>query len=370
MSDQPTSENQNNMSGKIKTQQRNEYKKIFLGLTLSLIVILLSIALIPRITDSQKVVSGFKEDVISPSPTPMPFEEMTIPALRSRTYKSTLESLEQVAVNESYTSYKTSYLSDGLRIFGQLTIPRDDRPLEGYGAIIFVHGYIPPDSYQTFEKYVSYVDYLAKNGFVIFKIDLRGHGESDGEPGGAYYSSDYVIDVLNARAALQSADFVNPEKVGLWGHSMAGNVILRSLAVEPSIPAAVIWAGAVYTYDDWVKYGIEDGSYRPPANAQNTQRRRQRLIDTYGSFDKTSPFWSKFAATNYLADIKGAIQLNHAVDDPVVNIGYSRDLNELLNSNGISHEFHEYGSGGHNFTGAAFSQAMQNTVDFFKKYLN
>src|SRR5690606_8606887 len=107
---------------------------------------------------------------------------------------------------------------------------------------------------------------LARNGFVVFKIDLRGHAESEGEAGGGYYGSDYVVDTLNARAALASSDFVNPKKIGHWGHSMAGNVTSRALAAMPEIPAVTIWGGAVYTYSDMQKYGIDDNSYRPPTD--------------------------------------------------------------------------------------------------------
>ena len=73
--------------------------------------------------------------------------------------------------------------------------------------------------------------------------------------------------------------------------------------------------------------------------------------------------------TKYLSDIKGAIQIHHAVDDDVVNIGYSRDFDLLLDNTSIYHELNEYPSGGHNITGVSFSQAMRKTADFFKKYL-
>ena len=42
----------------------------------------------------------------------------------------------------------------------------------------------------------------------------------------------------------------------MWGHSMAGNLVLRAMLIEPEIKAGVIWAGAVYSYDDFAKYGI------------------------------------------------------------------------------------------------------------------
>lgn len=316
-------------------------------------------------TTMQKVNTSVSKN----TPTPFPFQEITIPYLRDREYKSALGTRQKSYETNEYTAYLTSYKSDGLKINGLLTEPQGQRPADGWPAIVFLHGYIPPTLYQTEKQYYDYVDYLARAGFVVFKIDLRGHAESEGEATGAYFSGDYIIDTLNAYAALEKADFVDPQKIGLWGHSMAGNVVLRSLAVKPTIPAAVIWAGAGYTYADMQKYGIDDNSYRPPTQITQRQGRRQRIRDLYGDYSASSNFWRQMAATNYLDDFKGTIQLNHAIDDAVVNIGYSRDLNALLDSTSIPHELKEYESGGHNISGSSFNAAIANTASFFKKYL-
>lgn len=304
-----------------------------------------------------------------PVPTPVPFYDLTIPYLRQREYKSNLGSLELLSENSSYSAYLTSYSSDNLKVNGLLTKPRGEIPNGGWPAIIFIHGYIPPAQYRTTQNYASYVDFLARNGFVVFKIDLRGHDQSEGEPGGGYYSSDYIVDSLNARAALQSSDFVNPQKIGLWGHSMSGNVVSRALAAVPNIPAIVIWAGAVYTYTDFSQYQIEDNSYQPPSPDSESRRKRNELFETHGAFDPENAFWKQVPMTNYLSDIKGAIQIHHAVDDNVVDIQYSRNLMGILDQTSIPHQLYEYQSGGHNITGAGFTQAMQRTVEFFKKYL-
>jgi uncharacterized protein len=306
----------------------------------------------------------------NPSASPFPFEELTIPYLRNRQYKSYLGELQKLSENGSYTSYLTSYDSDGLKINGLLTKPTGEVPKNGFPAIVFMHGYIPPNQYRTQERYVDHVSTLARSGFVVFKIDLRGHGNSEGEPGGGYYSSDYIIDVLNAYVALSSSDFVNPQKIGLWGHSMAGNVLLRAMAVKPEIPAVVIWAGAGYTYNDLSEYGISDASYQPQPSDSERQRKRQKMRELYGDPKNGNPFWKLVAPTNYLGDLKGAIQLNHAVNDDVVSIVYSRNLNNILNQTKIPHELNEFPDGGHNITGGSFNQAMQNTVEFFKKYLD
>lgn len=323
------------------------------------------------LNQAEKTTSVSSEQDASEIDSSDPFARLTIPYLRSLTYESKLGELSEYQRKANYTSYLTEYQSEGLRINGLLTIPDGEQPAGGWPAIVFVHGYIPPDSYQTTQKYVEYVDYLARNGFVVFKIDLRGHGDSEGEANGAYYSSDYMIDTLNARAALQAADFVNPEKIGLWGHSMAGNVVLRSLAVKPEIPAAVIWAGAVYSYSDWQEYGLSDHSFvLTQERKSDRDAKRQALYDTHGQFDPSSSFWQQVAATNYLQDLKGSIQFHHAVDDSVVNIGYSRDLMQLLDATTVPHQLYEYASGGHNISGGSFSQAMGRTTQFFSETLN
>jgi uncharacterized protein len=305
-----------------------------------------------------------------PKPTPYPFYELTVPYLREQNFESNLAPLEEVSSNERYTSYVTSFTSSGFKVNGLLTQPAGEKPEGGWPAIVFIHGYIPPNSYATLgQPYSLYVDYLARNGFVVFKIDLRGHGDSEGEPGGAYYSSDYVIDTLHAHSALQKAGFVNPEKVGIWGHSMAGNISMRALAAKPTIPAVVIWAGAGFTYSDLFTYRITDASFDPNQSASTRARKREQIRKLYGDPDPSKPFWQQLAPTNYLSELQGAIQLHHAADDNVVDIRYSSDLASLLDKASVEHEFYEYPSGGHNITDASFTEAMQRTVDFYKKHL-
>jgi len=297
------------------------------------------------------------------------FQELTIPYLREQEYESSLNDLERLSDSPNYTSYLTSYTSEGLKINGLLTVPDGEVPVGGFPAIVFVHGYIPPTTYRTTEKYVAYVDNLARNGLVVFKIDLRGHGSSEGEPGGAYYSSDYVIDTLNAYSALQNFESVNPEKIGLWGHSMAGNVTTRAISVKKDIPAVVVWGGAGFTYSDFLDLGIGDNSYRPPTNNTERARKRRQLTEYYGVFNPDSWFWKQVPFVNYLDGVTTKLQLHHAVDDNVVNVEYSRNLDKVLDSTDIDHELFEYSSGGHNITSPAFNTAMQRTVAFFKSSL-
>lgn len=348
----------------------NVFKSWLIFLILILILILGIFLALNKNEKSDTKNSFFESKVLqSPSLSPILFEELTVPFLRNREYKSTLAELDKYSESASYTSYLTSYNSDGLKINGLITQPKGEKPLSGWPGIVFIHGYIPPSQYETTQRYGAYVDYLARNGFVVFKVDLRGHGESEGEPGGAYYSSDYIIDVLNAYSALSGSEFINPEKIGIWGHSMAGNVVLRSMVVKTDIPAVSIWAGAGYTYKDLADFRLRDASYMPQPTDSERQRKRQKLREIYGEPKDGNAFWKLISPIDYLNDLKGAIQLNHSTDDDVVSVEYSRNLNSILNQTSIPHEFNEYEGGGHNITDPYFANAMQKTVQFFNKYL-
>ena len=67
--------------------------------------------------------------------------------------------------------------------------------------------------------------------------------------------------------------------------------------------------------------------------------------------------------------MENPIQIHHALDDAVVDVGYSRDLVEVLKTANKLYEFYEYDGGGHNITSPYFETAMERTVEFFRKTL-
>lgn len=307
--------------------------------------------------------------------------------LRTKTYNAPAPVIEEELSNGSnYKQYIVSYQSDGNKIYGLLTVPTTPMPQGGYSAIVFNHGYVPPTLYSTTERYIAYVDTLARNGFVVFKIDMRGHGKSQGRAGGSYFSSGYMTDALSALSSLQKLDYVNKDKIGMWGHSMAGNLVLRAMLVSDQVKAGVIWAGAVYSYEDFGKYRISDNSYRPPTTTQpptnQTDRpnipddpnressdRVQKLRQNPEEINFNEPFWKAISLTQNLQYLNYPIQLHHAVNDSTVNIGYSRDLAETLKQNNKQYEFYEYAGGEHDIESPYFDEAMQRTVEFFKQNL-
>lgn len=288
---------------------------------------------------------------------------------------------QQLASGSNYKRFIASYYSENNKIYGLLTVPNTIEPANGYGGIIFIHGYIPPSEYKTEEKYINYVDSLAKAGFVVFKIDLRGHGNSQGTPSGTYFSNAYTIDALSAFSSLQKLPGINKSNIGFWGHSMAGNIVLRSMLVNNNIKAGVIWAGAVYSYADFAKYGLNDSSYVPRSSLNvpsiepnnplqiKTNEEILKFRTNRSSVDFNTSFWKSISLTNNINYLNKPLLINHALDDKVVSVNYSKDLVDVLKQNNKTFEYYEYQTGGHNIEGGSFTLAMNRTIDFFKVHL-
>lgn len=292
--------------------------------------------------------------------------ELAIESLRAMAYPGSDITVEQTLTpGQSYNQYIASYESDGNKIYALLTIPTTDKPSGGYPAIVFNHGYIPPGQYSTTERYAAYVDAFARNGYVVFKSDYRGHGESEGEARGAYGSVDYTKDVLNALASVKKLKDVNTEKIGMWGHSLGGYITLRAMVVDPSIKAGVIWAGVVGSYEDLL-YNWRRSP--PPGIPSGATSWRSRLIEQYGDPSKNPQFWNSISATSYLSDISGPLQLHHGTADESVPSDFSKKLEQRMTSVGKQVQYFEYEGDDHNLS-TSFSTAAQRSVDFFNKIL-
>jgi len=297
---------------------------------------------------------------------------LTIEAMRKRTYPgSDLIIEETLPPGSNYNQYIASYLSDGLKIYGLLSIPQGTKPPTGWPVIIFNHGYIQPNLYKTTENYVAYVEAFAKSGYLVFKPDYRGNGNSEGQSTSAYYSSDYATDVLNAVSTLKRYPDANPNKIGMWGHSMGGNITLRALTVNTqNIKATVIWGGVVGSYNDLIYNWQSKVKYQPsPLDLSLRNMNRQKLLDTYGTPSQNPTFWQAIDPTYHLADITTPIQLHTGGADEEVPVTFSVNLKDQLEKLGKIVEYYNYPGGDHNISSPNFEPAMQRSIAFFDKYL-
>jgi dipeptidyl aminopeptidase/acylaminoacyl peptidase len=321
------------------------------------------------LSDNQPSISRlFQNNEGGPDETLHP---MAIESLRQREYPGSEIVIEQELTDGSnYKRYIASYKSEGLRIYGLLTIPNGPVPRSperevGWPAIMFNHGYIQPSQYVTTQKYVEYLDGFARNGYVVFKPDYRGHGNSEGTADGNYFSPSYVVDVLNATSSVQKMSEVNPEKIGMWGHSMGGNITMKNLVVTDNIKAAVIWAGVVGSYNDILNNWSRAGRWRQSAEHRHQGPNRQNFVEEFGAYGENPEFWSSIDPYTFIDNITALVQIHHGTGDTHVPFSFSNNFKEALDKNNKSVQFYSYEGADHNLSGGAFSQAMSRSVEFF-----
>lgn len=299
---------------------------------------------------------------------------LSIEFMRKQDYPGSNIVAEEILPDGSnYTRSIVSYMSDGLKIFALLTVPQGNRPKTGWPVIIFNHGYIPPEQYRTTEKYIAYTDAFSRNGYIVLKSDYRGHGSSEGKPEGAYYSPAYTIDVLNAVSSIKKFKDADPKRIGMWGHSMGGMIVLRSMVVINDIKAADIWGGVTASYEDltnnWHHPDLNPRPFVPSQREQASGRPgRQQLIAQYGDFKTNPTFWNSISPITYVENISGPIQLQHGIADEEVPLLFSQKLDAALRKANKTVTFYSYEGDDHNISNN-LNTALNRSVAFFDKYL-
>jgi uncharacterized protein len=304
---------------------------------------------------------------------------LSIASLRQGEYPGSEVTIEQTLPPDSnYQRYIASYRSEGLKIYALLTVPDGEKPASGWPVIIFNHGYIPPAEYRTTERYIAYTDAFSRNGYIVFRSDYRGHGNSEGQAAGGYGSNAYTIDVLNAVASIKKLTdpatrtdaIVDANRIGMWGHSMGGHITLRNMVVTKDIKAGVIWAGVVASYPDLLSKWRRGSSLTPSPFPTTSNRGgwRRGFISQYGTPEENPTFWNSISSNTYLADISGPVQLHHGTADYSVPVEFSEILSDQMIKAGKEVELYTYPGDDHDIT-ANFGTAMQRSVDFFDIYL-
>lgn len=131
----------------------------------------------------------------------------------------------------------------GISLAGTLTIPQGSGP---HPAAILLNGSGPQDrdgSVMGHKPFLVLADHLSRQGFAVLRLDDRGVGKSEGNFASAT-TKDFASDAQAAYVFLKSYPGINPEKIGLIGHSEGALVAAAAAAQQAETAFVVLMAGS------------------------------------------------------------------------------------------------------------------------------
>lgn len=162
----------------------------------------------------------------------------------------------------------------------------------------------------------------------------------------------------------------NPEKVGVWGHSMGGNITLHELVLTHDFKAAVIVAGVVGSYSgilDWWADRVATGVLTTQ-NDLETEQLLQQMVSDHGTPQSNPDFWDAIDPTTFISDIETPVLVQVGSADVVMPPAFSQALTAQLQAAGKDATYHSYPDADHNLAPDT-TAAMLEAVAFFDQYL-
>lgn len=299
-----------------------------------------------------------------PSFSTAPIQEPTIPALALHplsidNLRTTVFPPQPINIESEINAGTkiVSYYSDNLKLTALMITPKGTLPAAGWPVIIVNHGYIPPSQYSTTRSYINTSNFFAANGFLVLKPDYRGHDRSRGGAARHFLlRSQYVVDVLNLLASLNSVPNADPNRVFMYGHSMGGDITLQILEITDKVKAATLWAPAVTAYPEHYLHFLNK---LKPSSVLADQFHRE-----YQSFLAAYPI-SQISSYENLEKISAPINLHHSTGDKSVPYDWGENLAAKLKGLNKPVNFYSYPNDNHDLA-ANFSKALSRDVTFFR----
>ena len=123
-----------------------------------------------------------------------------------------------------------------------LTMPQGKGP---FPAVVLITGSGPQDRDESLlghQPFLILSDYLTRHGIAVLRADDRGVGKSTGSFKAAT-TADFATDVEAGVAYLKTRSEVNPQKIGLIGHSEGGVIAPMVAARNKDVAFIVMMAG-------------------------------------------------------------------------------------------------------------------------------
>jgi dienelactone hydrolase len=184
-------------------------------------------------------------------------------------------------------------------------------------AIIWVHGSGDGQNYLGWQPgawrmYYAMDQYFAQQGYVILTVDYRGNsGYSRDWATGSYADAggSETGDVNGGADYLKTLPYVDGNRIGVWGLSYGGYMVLQSLVVDPTLFNCAIDVAGV---GDWYTYNVGVSTRlggNPSSNPElwdrsspvrHLDKLSRPLLILQGTADVNVPFWETLKVVDTL----------------------------------------------------------------------
>jgi dipeptidyl aminopeptidase/acylaminoacyl peptidase len=232
---------------------------------------------------------------------------------------------------------------DGLQVKAQLFVPAQPDRSKPFPAIVHVHQaasyqdvYLGPGPQKDNVAWYAWHQRLAQLGYVVLNVDYRG---SSGY-GRDYRSANYRdlgggdhLDAVHGVRFLETLGFVDVNRVGIYGMSYGGHLVLSALTKSPTV----------------FKAGIDIAGVADMRMVYDTAG-RGAVVSRLGTPDESPELYRTASAITFIDRLQSPVMILHGTDDPNVSILQSLQLIDALLANGKRFEFEVYPGELHFFT--------------------
>ncbi len=196
-----------------------------------------------------------------------------------------------------YNAENISYFNQvkSIKFGGTLTIPKDETE---HPVAILISGSGQEDRDETIFEHKPFLiiaDYLTRQGIAVLRVDDRGIGQTTGKETLANATSqDFAMDVIAGIEYLKTRKDINPNQIGLIGHSEGGLIASIVGAMDNNIAFIVSLAGVGVNGDELMLSQIEKSLQRTVPT---------QSIDTIMAFEKEAIDIINQESNNRLAEV-------------------------------------------------------------------
>jgi dipeptidyl aminopeptidase/acylaminoacyl peptidase len=250
--------------------------------------------------------------------------------------------------------------ADGLKIHGQLFLPRNLDSSKRHPAVLFFHGGSRRQMLLGWHYMYYYRNayamnqFLANHGYIVLSVNYRsgiGYGMkfrealNYGATGGSEFN-----DVMGAGLYMRSRTDVDPQHIGVWGGSYGGYLTAMALSRASDLFAAGVDMHGVHDWNITIRNFVP--AYDPAANPNAA-----RL-----AFE-SSPLSS-------VKTWRSPVLLIHGDDDRNVPFSETVHLVEALRNQGVEFEQLIFPDEIHDFLAQSdWLRAYHASADFFDRHL-